>query len=109
MLEVARTAQEKQKGLMFRKTLALDAGMLFIYDKPQKVGIWMKNTFIPLDIIFISCDQTIDKIFENLKPLSQQVVYPDRKICFIIELVAGQVKKMGINNDNNVVITGLTQ
>ena len=61
-VEVAATPDEQERGLMFRRSLAADRGMIFPYDPPQDVGFWMKNTLIPLDIIFIRADGTIARI-----------------------------------------------
>ena len=61
-VEVAATPEEQEKGLMFRRSLAGDRGMIFPYDPPQEVAFWMKNTLIPLDIIYIRSDGTIVRI-----------------------------------------------
>ena len=102
--ETARTSQQKQTGLMHRKSIASDAGMIFIYDMPEQVGIWMKDTLIPLDIIFISCQNTVDKIVHAFPPESLNVVYPNDKICFISELQSGQAKKIALKTGDTVTI-----
>ncbi len=67
-VELVSTFEEKQKGLMYRESLDKDAGMLFLYDDEQALVYWMKNTLIPLDMIFLSADQTIIHIAENVPP-----------------------------------------
>ena len=61
-MELAMTEAQKKRGLMFREQLLPQTGMLFYYQKAQKVGIWMKNTRIPLDILFITCNDRIEKL-----------------------------------------------
>ena len=95
-LEMVQTPDEKQRGLMFRNYLKEDEGMIFIYNPPEKTGIWMKNTYIPLDILFISCDNKIEKIVPNMRPESLDVVYSDNPICYIIELAGGVTEKIGL-------------
>jgi hypothetical protein len=63
-VRLAETEEEKEKGLMYVKNLPKDEGMLFIYDEPQTVGFWMKNTHIPLDIIFIDEDYEVISVYE---------------------------------------------
>lgn len=100
-LEVAETEKEKAKGLMFRKHLDQDKGMVFIYHFPQYAGIWMKNTEIPLDIIFIDCNNNVID-FVTRQPHTEHVSYAPQKICKIIELNAGLTEKMQLQIDNKV-------
>ena len=67
-VEVADDPQERSKGLMFRATLGRYAGMLFVYDRPQRAGFWMKNKLIPLDMLFIDSTGTVTRIHENAIP-----------------------------------------
>ncbi len=69
VVEVARTPEQQARGLMHRQTLAADRGMLFPYDPPRPASFWMKNTLIPLDIIFIRQDGSIANIAENTVPM----------------------------------------
>ena len=69
-VELATTYSERQQGLMFRKDMEFNEGMMFVYDQPQPVSFWMKNTSIPLDIIFADGSGTVTKIFKNAVPFS---------------------------------------
>ena len=97
-LEVAKTKEERQKGLMFRKNLKSDSGMFFLLNKTKQIEIWMKNTLIPLDIIFIK-DRQVMKLYTNLNPCSDTPCYKFNSIYEvdeIIELNSGIVKKYNI-------------
>jgi len=110
-METARTAAEKKQGLMFRTRLLPKRGMIFIYEKPEKVGIWMKNTIIPLDILFITCNDRIEKIVYNRQPRNIIPVFSDSKICYVVEIAGGIAKKIKLNVGNKVVIeeSGVSQ
>lgn len=100
-LEVARTPQDMKQGLMFRKTLAPDAGMVFIYPRPEYAGIWMKNTYIPLDIIFIDCAGRILNI-DTRQPLTTSISYSEKKACTTIEVNAGLAKQWQLTSGDLV-------
>ena len=95
-VEVADTGHLKTIGLMYRSSLPADQGMLLLNEKPQQLNIWMKNTFIPLDIIYIDTDGYIVKIVENAQPESTSVMPSDGKVKAVLELNAGQVQKREI-------------
>src|SRR5579875_734311 len=69
-VEIARTEGEQTVGLMFRKSVAPDGGMLFLWGRPIQSQMWMENTLVPLDMVFIAADGTIDSIAENTVPRS---------------------------------------
>ncbi|MFT6072721.1 MAG: uncharacterized membrane protein (UPF0127 family) [Alphaproteobacteria bacterium] len=100
-LEIARTEQQKMQGLMHRKTLAPNTGMIFLYNKPTIVGIWMKNTYIPLDIIFIDCHNKIVDVVTR-QPHTTDVSYAPTEICKIIEVNAGLNEKIGLQRNTKV-------
>lgn len=83
-VKIAKTEQEKQKGLQGVKELPEDEGMLFIYDKPQTVGFWMEDTEIPLDIIFIDGDYEVISIYQG-KPNDETIVEEDN-VQFVLEV-----------------------
>jgi hypothetical protein len=95
-VELATTEPEREKGLMFRKELPEGQGMLFDFHREQDVGFWMQNTYIPLDMIFIKADGRILRIAENAKPMSTDVIPSNGPVRFVLELIAGTARKMGI-------------
>src|SRR5487761_2294130 len=95
-VEMATTEQEKETGLMYRKELADGKGMLFDFSPEQEVSMWMKNTYIPLDMIFIRADGRILRIAENTEPLSTKII-PSRGLAkAVLEVIAGTAQKYGI-------------
>ena len=95
-VEVARTPEEQAYGLMNRQSLAPDRGMIFPYSPPQPVGFWMKDTLIPLDIIFIAPGGTILRIEENTVPLSLEPVGSGEAVEAVLELAGGRSAELGI-------------
>ena len=95
-VEVARTPQEQSYGLMNRQSLAPDKGMVFPYSPPQPVGFWMKDTLIPLDIIFISPGGKILRIEENTVPFSLDPVASGDAVEAVLELAGGRSAELGI-------------
>jgi uncharacterized membrane protein (UPF0127 family) len=101
-VEMATTEQEKETGLMYRKELADGKGMLFDFSPEQEVSMWMKNTYIPLDMIFIRADGRILRIAENTEPLSTKII-PSRGLAKgVLEVIAGTAKKYGIEPGDRV-------
>src|SRR5215469_4389057 len=95
-VEMATTEEEKTTGLMYRKELADGKGMLFDFSPEQEVSMWMKNTYIPLDMIFIRSDGRILRIAENTEPLSTKII-PSRGLAKgVLEVIAGTAQKYGI-------------
>jgi uncharacterized membrane protein (UPF0127 family) len=101
-VEVARTAQEQATGLMNRQSLAPDRGMIFPYDPPQPASFWMRNTLIPLDMIFIRADGTIARIVENTVPLSLEPVPSLEPVAAVLELAGGRSSQLGIKAGDRV-------
>lgn len=96
---LAETEEEQQKGLMFRENLGPDEGMLFIFEKEGYHSFWMKNTLIPLDIVWINENREVVYISENTSPCEEDFcpsVEPDQKAKFVLELKGGTVKKIGL-------------
>ena len=96
-VEIAKTAKEKEQGLMNRKHLDEDKGMLFVYDRPQTVGFWMKNTYVPLDIIFINEDQEVLSIYHG-KPMTKTIAEEDG-VKYVLEVNQGSGIKEGDEMD----------
>lgn len=95
-VEIAQTDAEREKGLMYRKELPEGQGMLFDFHRDQEVGFWMKNTYIPLDMIFIRSDGRIMRIAENTEPLSEKIVPSNSPVRGVLEVIAGTARKLGI-------------
>ena len=95
-VEMATTEQEKETGLMYRKELADGKGMLFDFSPEQQVAMWMKNTYISLDMIFIRADGRILRIAENTEPLSTNIIPSGGLAKGVLEVIAGTAQKYGI-------------
>jgi len=95
-VEVVDTPEDRARGLMYRKELPEGQGMLFDFKEDQDVAFWMKNTYVPLDMIFIRGDGRILRIAENTEPLSERLVPSGGPIRGVLEVVAGTAKKLGI-------------
>ena len=101
-IEVARTPEQHQFGLMYRNKLAPDAGMLFLYPQPQRISMWMKNTLIPLDMIFIAADGRIVNIAERTVPLSTAPIYSSDLAVAVLEVNGGTAARLGIKPGDTV-------
>ena len=95
-VEVMRTDAGREKGLMFRKYLPPDRGMLFDFKSVQPVMMWMKNTYLPLDMVFIARDGKVVNVAENAEPLSEAVIASDGPVFAVLELNAGQAQENAI-------------
>ena len=91
---MADTADTRARGLMFRTRLAPDEGMLLLWKKPRTVGIWMKNTLVPLDIVFIGPDWRIIRIHENATPLDLAIIPSRKPVRAVLEIRAGMAKRL---------------
>ncbi len=95
MSEVAETREAQARGLMFRTEMGADEGMIFPYDPAQQLGFWMRNTVLPLDIIFIGPDSRILNIAEGV-PYNESSVYSDGPAIGVLELNQGRAEELGI-------------
>ncbi|MCO5734086.1 DUF192 domain-containing protein [Rhizobium sp. SSA_523] len=95
-VELALDAQERQQGLMYRRTMAADHGMLFDFGVAREVTMWMRNTLLPLDMLFIDRGGRITHIHEGAEPLSEAIISSNGPITYVLELNAGEVAKRGI-------------
>jgi hypothetical protein len=95
-VEMATTEAEKTTGLMYRKELPDGRGMLFDFSPEQSVSMWMKNTFISLDMIFIRADGRILRIAENTEPQSEEIISSGGLAKGVLEVIAGTARKYGI-------------
>jgi uncharacterized protein len=101
-VEMATTEEEKTTGLMYRKELADGKGMLFDFSPPQEISMWMKNTYISLDMIFIRADGRILRIAENTEPLSTRIISSGGLAKGVLEVIAGTARKYGIEPGDRV-------
>ena len=106
-VELALTPGQQAQGLMYRRTMAADAGMLFIYDRVQPASFWMKNTLIPLDMLFVAADGRIVNIHERAVPESLDSVNSDGPVKAILELNGGMAARLGIRPGDRVVSADL--
>ena len=100
--EIADTEELRQRGLMFRHFLPEDKAMLFDYQKPRPVAMWMKNTNISLDMLFIREDGTIAAIAENTVPQSLDTISVQEPVRGVLEMAAGTVKRLGLKQNDKV-------
>jgi uncharacterized membrane protein (UPF0127 family) len=102
-VEVAETLQEKAVGLMFRRSLPESSGMLFPYEAPQEVTMWMRNTFIPLDMVFIRADGVVHRIEARTEPLSERTIASQGPVTAVLELAGGAAERLGLKPGDRVV------
>lgn len=101
-VEVMTNDADRAKGLMFRRELPDGQGMLFDFQREQDIAMWMKNTYIPLDMIFIRGDGTIRRIAENTTPLSEVTIPSGGPIRGVLEVIGGTARKFGIKPGDRV-------
>ena len=101
-IELALTPPQMAQGLMYRRTLAADAGMLFDYGDPQPIAMWMKNTLIPLDMIFVARDGRVVDFHERAVPMSLDTIESKVPAKAVIEVNAGTVARLGIRIGDTV-------
>ena len=95
-VEVARNDADRAQGLMFRRNLAPDRGMLFDFGRVQPISMWMQNTYIPLDMIFIRADGTVARVAENAEPLSTRTIPSGEPVLAVLEVPGGTAARLGI-------------
>lgn len=95
-VEVVSNDADRAKGLMFRKELPEGRGMLFDFEREQDVSMWMQNTYVPLDMIFITGDGRIRSIAENTTPLSTRTIPSGGPVRAVLEVIGGTARKLGI-------------
>jgi uncharacterized membrane protein (UPF0127 family) len=101
-VEVARTREEQARGLMFRERLGPAEGMIFPFPQPRPASFWMKNTLIPLDMLFIRADGTIARIAANTVPHSLEPVAVAEPVAAVLEIAGGRAAELGISEGDRV-------
>lgn len=102
-VEVAQTNAQQERGLMFRKHLSPDRGMIFPMVPARYASFWMKNTLIPLDLIFIRFDGTIARIAARATPQSLEPISSGEPVAAVLEIPGGRAAQLGISNDDRVI------
>ena len=106
-VELALTPGQMSQGLMYRRALAPDAGMLFLHPQEQELAMWMANTLIPLDMLFIRADGKIHRIQERAVPLSETTISSGGRVKAVLELAGGSAARLGLKPGDMVVFPGL--
>lgn len=101
-VEIADTADSRSRGLMFRTELAPDAGMLFDFFEEGPRSFWMRNTFIPLDMIFIKADGTITNVHANAVPHDTTGIRSSEPVRFVFEIAGGRAAELGIKSGDTI-------
>lgn len=101
-IEIADTDRERSRGLMFRRSMGYDRGMLFIFEEADTSGFWMKNTPMSLDIIFVAPDSQVVRIAERTKPFSEEQILPHAPKQFVVEVRAGFANRFGITDSTRI-------
>ncbi|MBS28786.1 MAG: hypothetical protein CL566_07675 [Alphaproteobacteria bacterium] len=102
-VELAISSEQRARGLMFRHEMAPDAGMLFLYRSDRVLNMWMANTNLPLDMLFIEAGGRIIRIQENTIPLSRTTISSRKRARAVLELNAGTVRRLGIKPGDRVI------
>jgi uncharacterized membrane protein (UPF0127 family) len=106
---VADTPRRQEQGLMFVRSLAPKRGMLFVHESPRPIGMWMKNTYIPLDMLFIDARGRIQQIVENTIPHSLDVIRSREPMLAVLEIAGGEARRLGIAPGQRVSHPAFTQ
>ncbi len=101
-IEVADDNAQRAQGLMWRKSMPENEGMLFIFPEDADQAFWMKNTIMPLDILFINSNKEIVKIYKNTIPYSEKSMPSEKKAMYVVETVAGFCDKYGITEGDKI-------
>lgn len=101
-VEVMKTPEGRSKGLMFRQHMADDRGMLFDFEREEPVAMWMRNTYIPLDMVFIRANGTIHRIHERAQPLDETTIPAGAPVRYVLEINGGLAAKLGLKAGDRV-------
>lgn len=105
-MEVVATNLDRMRGLMFRKSLAANSGMIFLFQEERDQSFWMKNTLIPLDMVFVSSAWKVVGVLENVPPLTEDHRTVGIPSQYVLEFSAGTIKRLGVSNGVAVEVTG---
>lgn len=108
-VELAETVAAQRRGLMFRNSMPASAGMLFIYPRPQPAVFWMKNTLIPLDMIFADMTGTVTHVHSHARPRDLTHIFGGDRVMAVLEVNAGLAETFGISEGTELQHPGLPQ
>lgn len=94
---------QHSRGLMHVRALPATTGMLFVYDGSRKISMWMKNTYIPLDIVFVRGDGTVSSIAHDTEPLSLRSIASAEAVTYVLELNAGTAQRLSIDQNSRLI------
>jgi uncharacterized membrane protein (UPF0127 family) len=101
---IAADASSRERGLMFVRRMPADHGMLFLFDQPQFTSFWMKDTYLPLDLVFIRGDGTVSNIARDAAPGSLEPIPSSAPVIAVLELLGGTAAKIGLSPGDRVVL-----
>jgi uncharacterized membrane protein (UPF0127 family) len=107
-VQLAVTPEQQEKGLMYRKSLNKGTGMLFVFDTDQMRFFWMKNTYIPLDLVFVTSKFEVVNIFHYAKPLDESTMSSALPVKYVLEINAGDADRCGIRVGSKVLIRNIS-
>ncbi len=102
-VEIAETESQKAIGLMFRRSLPRRSGMLFVHERASELTMWMKNTFISLDMIFIRGDGVVHRVARKTEPLSEAIVASNGDVTAVLEVAAGVADEIGLKAGDKII------
>lgn len=101
-VEIADTPARQAVGLMYRTELPQGRGMLFLHDAPREVTMWMRNTYIPLDMVFIRADGTVHRIAAMTEPHSEEIIASKGRVTAVLEIAGGEAARLGLKPGDKV-------
>jgi len=101
-IEIADDADEQAMGLMHRRNMPLSAGMLFVYEHPRSLSFWMRNTLIPLDMLFVDAAGVVQHIHHNANPLDETSIFGGHNLTSVLEINGGLAKRLGIKKGSEL-------
>jgi uncharacterized membrane protein (UPF0127 family) len=101
---LALTREQQRRGLMFVRELPPFSGMLFVYQRTDILSMWMKNTYIPLDMLFIRADGTVSSVMANTEPLSLRSISSTEPVNYVLELNAGVAARLSIDSRSRLIL-----
>ncbi|MEW6196329.1 MAG: DUF192 domain-containing protein [Bacteroidota bacterium] len=102
-IEIADDSMQREVGLMMRRNMKVDQGMLFLFDQETYQSFWMKNTILPLDIIYVNSNREIVTIYKNTKPYSEESLPSSKPAQYVVEVIAGYTDQFGIKEGDKIV------